>query len=1095
MRSAALRLSVVLFTAAAFGLMLLPSRADRAKEPAATTTAPSADNSASSTERPFGIAERTPWTTSRIEGTPEPPPPYETRRVFPHLNFKNPVTITAEPTSKRLFVIEQQGKIYSFPVDPEVKRADLAIDLKKEIQTLRLSKDAAKVAEAYGLAFHPRFAENRYCYICYTLNPSYWGQLADGTRVSRFTVSETNPPRIDPASEQVVIDWLGGGHNGGCLAFGPDGCLYISSGDGGFPNPPDPRHTGQDVSDLLSSILRIDVDHEHRDAAGKSRPYAIPADNPFVGMAGARAEVWAFGLRNPWKISFDRATGDLWAGDVGWELWELADRVVRGGNYGWSVTEGRQPVYPDQKPGPSPVLPPTIAVPHTEGASITGGYVYRGQRYPELVGTYVFGDWESRRIWGAKVSGAEVEPYVEIALPGPRVVAFAEDLSSELLILDYDQGTLHELAPNPAVGRKDSFPTLLSETGLFANVAEQSPAPGVLGFSIQAEQWADYTTAERWIGLPGESTVVIHPEPVEVFGSMFREQFSFPKNGALAKTISLEMKAGDPASRVRLETQLLHFDGRYWRGYTYAWNDAQTDAALVDAGGRDRKFKVADAAAPGGVREQTWHFASRNECLLCHNPWAGFRLAFTVPQLNRDQRYADRVDNQLRALEHIGCIAFAPPKPPEDDAPEPPVEKPRGQFANPYDESADLNARARAWLHINCSHCHQFGAGGTADIELREEIPVEQTKTLEAQPKQGNCGIANVQILTPGDPYRSALYYRIAKMGRGRMPHIGSDLVDEPGVRLIHDWIRQLPVHKDDIAQVERLRSLDEATSLERERLLKKATSWEGEGSKAKRRLRQLAYDIAHEADRDKPTDADWSDAALRAEKEVVEAKKIRARDRVDTIRALLSSPTTALILERTFDTKPLSAALERQVLDAVLAHNDPQVRDLFERYVPPSERSERLGAVFDVAALLARPGDAARGRELYFNLAGVQCKNCHRIGEMGGTVGPELDHVGKKFDRAQMLESLLDPSKVIEPKYKAYSLQTTAGKTHVGQLVDRTADEVVLKDAEGKEIRVAAADVESLTLLTRSLMPDQLLRDMTPRQAADLLEYLESLK
>jgi putative heme-binding domain-containing protein len=434
-------------------------------------------------------------------------------------------------------------------------------------------------------------------------------------------------------------------------------------------------------------------------------------------------------------------------------------------------------------------------------------------------------------------------------------------------------------------------------------------------------------------------------------------------------------------------------------------------------------------------------------------------------------------------LEKMGVIAFEPAKPPADDPEAVPVEKPRTQFADPYDSAADLNARARAWLHVNCSHCHQFGAGGTADIELREEFAVEQTKTLEAPPKQGTFGIQNAHILVPADPYRSLLYYRISKTGRGRMPHIGSDLVDEQGTKLIHDWIRQLPVHKDDFAQVERLRSLDEQTNLDREK------------RDARRRLRQLAFDVAREAERVDPTDADREAAKERAAKEVADAAKNRVQDRINTIRTLLSNPSNALILARTFDTKPLPDAIQRQVLEAAAVHSDSLVRDLFERYLLPGERTVRLGAAFDAAELLKRQGDAERGKDLYFNPSGLQCKNCHRVGETGGTIGPELDHIGKKLNRAQMLESIVDPSKAVDPKYTAYLLETTAGKTYTGQLVERTAEAVVLKDAEGKEIRVVTADVEKFSPSTRSLMPDQQLRDLTAQQAADLLEYLDSLK
>src|SRR5262249_9170728 len=162
--------------------------------------------------------------------------------------------------------------------------------------------------------------------------------------------------------------------------------------DAAEPTPPDPLDTGQDISDLLSSILRIDV--EHRDAG---RSYRIPADNPFTNRTGARPEVWAYGLRNPWRMSFDWVTGDLWVDDVGWEQWESILRVERGGNYGWSIREGRQSVRPEARLGPSPILPPMMDHAHSEAASITGGYVYRGRALPDLVGSYVYGDYQSGR--------------------------------------------------------------------------------------------------------------------------------------------------------------------------------------------------------------------------------------------------------------------------------------------------------------------------------------------------------------------------------------------------------------------------------------------------------------------------------------------------------------------------------------------------------------------------------------------------------------------------------------------------------------------------------------------------------------------------
>ena len=294
-------------------------------------------------EKPFGIEQRTPWTTSNFRGRPEPPPPFKPVRLYPQVTFDKTTIISSAPGTDRLFVGERAGKIYSLPGDRNAAAAELFLDTAQLVAAINASgKPPVAFDSLYGLAFDPDFAKNRFCYVCYVVKPSNrGGSEPDGTRVCRFTVSTTDPPVADPASEKLIISWVHGGHNGGCLKFGLDGCLYISSGDGGVAFPPDGLKSGQDMTTLLAKVLRIDVRREEN-----GKPYAIPADNPFVNLAGARGETWSYGMRNPWKMSFDRKTGDLWVGDVGWELWELVYRVRKGDNYGWSIVEGSQPVHP-----------------------------------------------------------------------------------------------------------------------------------------------------------------------------------------------------------------------------------------------------------------------------------------------------------------------------------------------------------------------------------------------------------------------------------------------------------------------------------------------------------------------------------------------------------------------------------------------------------------------------------------------------------------------------------------------------------------------------------------------------------------------------
>jgi uncharacterized repeat protein (TIGR03806 family) len=379
----------------------------------------------------------------------------------------------------------------------------------------------------------------------------------------------------------------------------------------------------------------------------------------------------------------------------------------------------------------------------------------------------------------------------ELADTTLRIIDWGEAPDGELYLLDFISGQLHELQPNPPQETQPPFPRLLSQTGLFTSTKDLTPEPGLIPYEVNAALWSDGAVKERYLAIPGDGQIVFdgieYPQPAPGAPRGWR----FPDGTVAVKTFSLEMETGNPASLRRLETRILHFEqlagneeigDQVWRGYTYVWNDEQTDAELLASEGETREYRIQDSAARGGVRTQAWRFPSRAECTLCHTMPAKFLLGVNTLQMNRDHDYGGTVANQIATLEHLGLFAQPLPDRPEN--------LPR--LADYHDPSQPLEARARAYLHSNCAHCHMKWGGGNAEFQLLATLELPETGTVMQRPGQGNFGVADPRIVVPGDPQRSLVYRRMTLRGLGQMPHIASNVVDEEGAEIIRQWLAGL---------------------------------------------------------------------------------------------------------------------------------------------------------------------------------------------------------------------------------------------------------------------------------------------------------------
>ncbi|MDA1015217.1 MAG: PQQ-dependent sugar dehydrogenase [Planctomycetota bacterium] len=735
---------------------------------------------------------RTPFTTSNVVGSPEPPHPYRVVRTLPKLKMKQALFVINEPGTKHLMFIEHGGsksRVCRTRDDGTSGEFDVLLDVDHPV---------------YSACFHPKFQKNGYIFL--GSNGSRDGAPKQ-TRVTRYTIQREAPFQLDPKSARVIIEWDSNGHNGAAVVFGLDGMLYVTSGDG--TSDSDTNITGQGLDHLLAKVLRIDVDRPDKD-----RMYSIPQDNPFVNRPGTRGETWAYGFRNPWRMCVDSKTGHIWVGNNGQDLWEQVYFVRKGDNYGWSVYEGGHPFYLTRKLGPDPHVKPAFDHPHSEARSLTGGVVYYGRRYPDLNGAYIYGDYSTGKIWAGRHDGTKVTQHREIADSTLQIAGFGLDAAGELLIVDYQTaGAFYTLEPTPKDKPLAEFPRKLSESGLFTSVADHVMQPGVVPYSVNAPLWSDNAFKHRFFAIPADAGKDGKPPKIAYSAN---GSWNFPDRTVLVKSFGLETEQGNAASRRWIETRFLTKTEGEWVGYSYAWNGDQTDATLVEKTGRKQEFVI--RLPDGSERRQTWSYPSRSECMVCHSRAARFVLGLTTAQLNRSHHYGDFAANQLETLESLELInvgaksqlgdAFKrairgegiPDEEAEAVVDAKSLEVARGQsrfadvprLADPYDKTETLELRVRSYLHANCAQCHVGAGGGNAQMKLAFNTSVDEMNVLDAEPLHDRYGITGARLVAPGAPDKSVLLHRLAQRGRGQMPQLATTIVDKAAVDLFRDWIRSL---------------------------------------------------------------------------------------------------------------------------------------------------------------------------------------------------------------------------------------------------------------------------------------------------------------
>jgi len=717
--------------------------------------------------------------------------------AFTNLLFTNSVGITFVPDStsgsNQLCVWEREGRIWSFETNPGTTEKKLVLDIHNQCQGW---DDSGLL----GIAFHPGFATNHFMFVYYTwVKP---GTVAGDAytrpvpnlpdtyhdRLERYTL-DANGIAI-PDSVKIFVDltnqtvW----HHGGGMFFHPkNGFLYWTDGDNSVGD------NDQIISkSLYSGVFRIDVDCRggnishappRQPTNGFTANYFIPNDNPFVGQPNVLEEFFCLGLRSPHRMTYDAPSGKIFIGDVGESSREEIDVIQPGEsglNFQWNYREGNLGKMPAKYIGIS--RGPLLDYPHTDGRAVIGGYVYRGQKFArDLGGKYIFGDNVFRTVWALDETATPVKKTLLCVMPkgtGPNsgtdytgLSSFGTDADGEIYFCQMSSigGRIYTLQRGGPPPPTKIMPKLISQTGVFADLTNLSPANFLIPYAPNSPFWSDGALKTRWFTIPTNT----------VIGFSANGEWTFPAGSVFVKNFDLPVDDTNPKILRRLETRILVRDTNgYVYGASYKWRADNSDADLVTTGITE-PIEIMTAT---GTRTQNWFYPGRQDCLTCHTPASGGVLGLNTRQLNGSFKYANGVTgNQLHTLGHLGIFDAA-----FDD---------RKIFFYPHlvniTNTADApSVRVRSYLDANCSMCHQPGGAG-AFFDARFSTPLVKQNLING-PVANQLGIAGAKVIVPGDTNKSILLHRISITGEGQMPPIARNLVDAKAVAIIAQWISSL---------------------------------------------------------------------------------------------------------------------------------------------------------------------------------------------------------------------------------------------------------------------------------------------------------------